>query len=428
MLLLSCQIIAGTLAFAALFQALFALGFSRKLIGAAASKLPSTTPFAETDSGKQKPVAVVLSLRGADPDLEHGLEQLFSQSYPDYYVFITIDRDEDPAALAVQRALAKSQFSRVRVQTLQKRRGTCSLKNSALLQMLESVPNQYRIVVQADADLLFHKEWLSDLVAPFANSEVGAVFGNRWFWPEEGRLGSLVRYLWNAAAVVPMWIFRIPWGGTLAVRREIFEQTDLVEKLGLAAVDDALMRSAVESLDKQIVFAPRLMMTNREECSSGFALEFITRQMLWTRLYHPRWFPVVLHAALSTALLLGCVLLFFYGIATGNWQAVAWLLAGVCGYQLTMAGLLGLLERGMQCIAQGRKEAAYRPSLMHWMKVFVAIPITQLIYAVAIIRCCTLHKISWRGIEYQISAPFQVDRLNDTAFVPTVGRSANESL
>lgn len=424
MLLVICQVLAGILAFAAIAQALFAWVFTRHLIGAVK---PYDQATKQRDR-KQPPVAVVLSLRGADPDLERGLLQLFSQSYPDYHVYITVDREEDPAATAVQKAIAASGFSHVSVQPLCKRRETCSLKNSALLQMLEQVSERYPLIVQADADLVFHVDWLAELVAPLADPQVGAVFGNRWFWPEEGRLGSLVRYLWNAAAVVPMWLFRIPWGGTLAVRREIFVKTDLCEKLGKAAVDDALMRSAVESLGQQIVFAPRLIMTNREECSSKFALEFITRQMLWTRLYHPRWFPVVLHAAISTAIFLLCVVLMVAGVVTQNTPALLWLFVGAGGYQLSMAGLLALLERGIHRIAQHRNEPAYRPSFSRWMKVLVAIPVTQLIYAVAIVRCCTLQKISWRGIEYQISAPFQVDRLNDTAFTPPSDRTSNESL
>ena len=58
---------------------------------------------------------------------------------------------------------------------------------------------------------------------------MGVASGNRWYMPAEATAGSLVRYLWNAAAVVQMYWYGIAWGGSLAFK------TKLLREAGLAA-------------------------------------------------------------------------------------------------------------------------------------------------------------------------------------------------
>ena len=48
------------------------------------------TPF-------QPPVAIILSLRGADPGLEEGLRRLLTQDYDHYQLVVIVDHPSDPA-------------------------------------------------------------------------------------------------------------------------------------------------------------------------------------------------------------------------------------------------------------------------------------------------------------------------------------------
>ena len=75
------------------------------------------------------------------------------------------------------------------------------------------------MVALLDADTIPHRTWLRELVAPLADPRVGAATGNRWYMPAEAGWAGLVRYLWNAAAVVQMYCYGIAWGGTLALKR-----------------------------------------------------------------------------------------------------------------------------------------------------------------------------------------------------------------
>ncbi len=49
-----------------------------------------------------------------------------------------------------------------------------------------------------DADAVTWSGWLRALIQPLIENEtIGASSGNRWYTPENGELGSLVRAFWN---------------------------------------------------------------------------------------------------------------------------------------------------------------------------------------------------------------------------------------
>ena len=73
----------------------------------------------------------------------------------------------------------------------------------------------------ADADTIAHPTWLRELAGALADPTVGAATGNRWYMPDEISAAAMVRYLWNAAAIVQMYCYRIAWGGTLAVKTSV---------------------------------------------------------------------------------------------------------------------------------------------------------------------------------------------------------------
>src|SRR5579862_9174839 len=159
-------------------------------------------------------VAVVLSVRGADPSLLDCLRRLLQQDYPDYEVFIVIDSENDPAWEILQPILAEPCGARVHLRVLGTKYETCSLKVSGTAQALGELDASYGVVVLIDADVIPYATWLRDLVRPFHDARVGATMGLRWYLPETANWGSLVRSLWNAAAVSQMYAFHMTWAGS----------------------------------------------------------------------------------------------------------------------------------------------------------------------------------------------------------------------
>jgi len=184
-----------------------------------------------TASGLSWPrTAVVVCLRGSDPFLADNLRAVLDQDYPDYSVHIVVDSPDDPAWDAVRKVVAQFDAQRVRVTTLEERKETCSLKCSSIVQVVSRLDDSYEVVALADADTSPHRTWLKELVMAMADDDVGAATGNRWYMPSRSSVGAVERYLWNAAAVVQMFCYSVPWGGTLAIKREVFRKCNLLER------------------------------------------------------------------------------------------------------------------------------------------------------------------------------------------------------
>ncbi|HLJ09918.1 MAG TPA: glycosyltransferase family 2 protein, partial [Planctomycetaceae bacterium] len=183
-------------------------------------------------------IAVVLSLRGADPFLDRCLKGLLAQNYPRYEVQIVVDSELDPAWDLVHRLAGDCRAPFVRIEPLKVRRQTCGLRISSLIQAVSSLDETYGAVVLVDADVVPHANWLRELVGPMRDPAVGATTGIRWYMPEAHNPGTLVRYLWNAAAIPQMQAFGIGWGGSLAIRTDLLSDANLLDKWSQIMFED----------------------------------------------------------------------------------------------------------------------------------------------------------------------------------------------
>ena len=171
-------------------------------------------------------------------------------------VRIVVDSREDPAWAIVEEAVNRCQATHVQIASLAERRETCSLKCSSVLQAISELDESFEVVALVDADTIPHRNWLRELVAPLADERVGASTGNRWYMPTQPTWGALVRYIWNSAAIVQMYWYRIPWGGTLAIKTRVFRETDVLEKWGNSFCEDTMLRRVLRPLGLSVAFVP----------------------------------------------------------------------------------------------------------------------------------------------------------------------------
>lgn len=367
-----------------------------------------------TDTTELPYVVVVLPIRGADPSLAACLRGLLNQDYARYELRIIIDSLEDPAWSLVHQVLGNNQGPRVQVSALHARRHTCSLKTSALLQAIGTLDKSCQVVALIDADVIPYRGWLRDLTLPLMNPKVGATTGIRWFLPKTAAWGAVVRYLWNAAASVQMHAYHIPWGGSLALRADVFRHSDLLQKWGVSLWEDTGCYQTLRDLGLQLKFVPAATMINHETTDLKGCFRFIRRQMLNVRLYHRSWPAILAHGfgsalALTTALALAVV-----APAAGSWEAAALLLAGVVVYVLGMALGLVWIEQPIQSLAAGRGEAIVPVS---W-KSLCAIPLAHIVYFASLVSACLVAKVSWRGITYEFKGPWTVRMRRYRPYLP----------
>lgn len=352
--------------------------------------------------------AVVLCLRGHDPFLDACLEGLLRQDYPFYHVWIVIDQPDDPAWAISQQAVRRLQAANVTIEPLEERLATCSLKGSSLAQAVSRIDESFAVVAFLDGDTIPHRTWLRELAAPLQTPGVGVSSGNRWYVPQDARWGTLVRYVWNAAAVVQMYWNHFTWGGSVALRGEIARHPELSNRWRAAISTDTVIHRIVRSEGLRTAFVPSLLIMNREGCRLSDFYVWVQRQLAVGRLYHKGWPVVLSHGVLATLAPLGALAAVTAGIVQGRWGLAFAALAGGVAYWFLMAGLFIVLERSVRGSVRARGETPDTWSAMTAVRLFFALPLTQAVYAAALCKATFLRTFRWRGVVYRVDGPWQV--------------------
>ncbi|MCA9142843.1 MAG: glycosyltransferase family 2 protein [Planctomycetaceae bacterium] len=364
--------------------------------------------------------AVLLCLRGADPNLTHSLRRLLRQDYPDYKLFIAVDSEKDPAWNIVRQTIAELGATNVVVAPLRQRLKTCSLKCSSLVQLLGDVDDSFEVIVLADADLESHATWLRELIAPMADPMVGATFGNRWFLPGQGWMGSLVRQLCNGPSIVVMLAAQIPWGGSLAIRSSVVKAGNLRDKWAHAIVDDGPVRTVVKQQRMKLQFVPSLLMANREECDLAFAHQFLRRQLTWTSTYVRPWWPALLAYSLgSAAMWAGAVAMAIVCAARGDISEATLFGSGALILSTVVSVLWFILDGSARSVVRRQGELAIPASQSQLFRIPLALSLAVCIHLCASLSATFARRIEWRGVKYEIQGPWKVRMLEDTAIAVT---------
>ncbi len=365
-------------------------------------------PGADGEEREWPRAAVLLSLRGADPSLENCLQGLLHQDYPHYSIRIIIDNRDDPAWDMVAKILAREPTAAalVTVCVLEQRRDTCSLKVSAQIQAIKELDESFEVVALIDADVIPARNWLRSLVRPFADPRVGATTGVRWYAPPDTGWGTLVRYLWNAAANTQMYSFHIPWGGSLVFRARVLRDSDLLARWATSFCEDTGSYGVLRDLGLQLRFVAEAAVVNRESIALPNCCSFMRRQLLCARLHHAHWGKLLWANVATGFSLVATAGLCLTGILTGN---VLWAFGcgGLLGaYGLGLLAALVALERRVRRVVRGRGEEA--PAFPPTAKFLLAAPLTQVLHFACLFSALRLRRILWRGITYELESSGKV--------------------
>ena len=371
---------------------------------------------------------VILALRGGDPFLRRCLEGLLSQDYGCYAVRIVVDHPDDPALKTVREVLAEHTASfqpetpvgtnDVELLVVSRHRETCALKCNSLLEAVERLDAETEVVVTLDADTNPYPSWLAELVEPLSDDRFAAATGMRWYFPPKGNAGTLVRYLWNAAAFVQMYFYKIPWGGSLAMRRELFTQNDLVHRWEHALTDDASLVSVTRQSGNRIAYVTSVLMSNRETCRLIPFFYWVRRQMLVAKLYHRSWPAILCQCLLISLPQIVLVALMIVTAMTGKWYEFCQVVGIFTFYWLAVVGTLAPMESAIRKILQRTNTVPERPTWKMVAMTVLAIPLTQAVYTFAVLSLFGQKRVEWRGIEYEITDERQVRMIEYKPYTP----------
>lgn len=353
------------------------------------------------------PALVVLCLRGGDPFLHKSLGLLIDQDYPRYRIRIVVDSPEDEAHQYVRDVLGETPPPHVEVRTLAERYATCSYKMSGILHGTQDLPEGTALVALMDGDTVPHATWLRELATPIVREGAGVSTGNRWYAPHRATLGSMCRFWWNACLLPLMTLFRIPWGGTMAVRSDLIRDEELRRRLRHAYSEDTTIGQFALDRGERIVFPPTLIIVNREEIGVRSFVQFDVRQMIAARITHHSWPWLWLHGILSS---LGMM----YPLTWLLFVPVGWPADAAFGlYYFTMWGAELVQAFSIRRVLATRNERITGwNEASRWWYAAVAVLVLPYLHLAAAIHAATLRRVCWRGVWYRIGGrpPVQVER------------------
>ncbi|MEI6829412.1 MAG: glycosyltransferase family 2 protein [Synechococcaceae cyanobacterium ELA445] len=352
---------------------------------------------------------VVLCLRGVDPGLEVLLRQLARQRFSPWRLRLVVDSREDPAWALAQRVVAACELEgiatwrSVRIEWLSARPEKGSLKCAALRQAFLSLDLATQLVVLVDGDAAIDARWLASLATACWQEGVGAVSGNRWFAPAGDSLSGVVRALWGTGAIVLMSAFGIPWGGSLAIRRQAMEESGWLEVLRTSLCEDTALAAPLARAGWRHLFLPAAIAVETDEGPRlGALVRWIGRQLLMARLHHPAWPLVALHGFATSALLTLVFLQLLAAGLMGRQDQFVLLLAALACYELGSWALAAWIARitGRALAGRGKGLAPLTPQRL--LGRLLLLPLTQLVYGWAMVRAALARRVEWRDITYQL--------------------------
>lgn len=356
-----------------------------------------------TDPGFYSPkVALLCPCKGMEPGLERNLVSLTEFDYPNYEIFFLIASASDAAYSIIKRVAATS---RVKAQVvLTEKPDGCGEKVNNLRLGLAQVPPEFEVLAFADSDGRPEKHWLRRMVAPLADSRIGATTTMRWLMPNKNNLATALLVAWNAPIVTMLSEKgrNFCWGGGTAIRQSVFEQSGVIEAWRHSVSDDYSMTRALEQAGRPIVFLPECIVPSFVETDFTGLMEFTNRQVLITRVYAEKMWRMAAgaHLLYCLTLIFGISLTFSYFLAS---------LAAFPFAALTfLPVLLSMIRGALRAAGVSEAMPAYKSSIgaQAWIYVLLTVLIPFL-YVVNFLTSLIKRKIRWRGVTYEVISPEQ---------------------
>ena len=349
---------------------------------------------------------LIVPCKGLDSAFQQNISSFFEQDYENYLLWFVVDDESDPAyGELCQLKNRLSQSSKAQdVQVFVAGQGqTCSQKIHNLLYCYEKISDDIDVLAFADSDICVRSNWLSHIVYPLRKAKNGAASGYRWFIPESNNLASLALSAMNAkvAQLLGNTHFNQAWGGSMAIRVEVFREFGLDKIWPKALSDDLSLSVAVKKAGLLVVFVPACLVASHEVTTWRKLFEFARRQFLITRVSAPKtwWFGLLSGLYSISGLWAGAGLAIYAG-ATQNENLP--LFAAVPVLFFTSQLIRAILRQRMAGKLLEHERRAMRAAccadiLAFWLWSFLML--------LLIISSAFGRTICWRGIRYKLLGP-----------------------
>ena len=238
-------------------------------------------------AGFTPPVSNLKPIRGVDPDAYENFASFCRQDYPEYEMLFCVDSKDDPAVPVLQK-LAR-EFPERRIRVLYGSGRNASNDKVAKLARLASEA-AYEHVVISDSDVRVRPDYLRQVIAPLADSRVGAA---TCFYVETEQR-TFADWLQSAgmlsdfyAGIIVAWQLdgvKFALGPTIATTRSRLAEFGGYESIENRPADDLLVGRLIAEQGHEVVLLPYTVLTVADYAS--------IRDLIHKRL---RWIVVMRH-------------------------------------------------------------------------------------------------------------------------------------
>jgi cellulose synthase/poly-beta-1,6-N-acetylglucosamine synthase-like glycosyltransferase len=357
-------------------------------------------------SGYRPRTVLIVPCKGLDSAFAENISSLFNQDYDNYLLWFVVADKSDPAYVKLCELKEKlgmsSRAEEVQILVAGQAK-SCGQKVHNLLYCYEKIDSDIEVMAFADSDVCMRSNWLSHLVYPLRQTKTGVASGYRWFIPRRNNPASLALSAINAkvAQFLGNSRFNQAWGGSMAVRVDVFRRLGIDTIWRTALSDDLSLSWAVKKAGLKVVFVPACMVASYESTTWGRLFEFGRRQFLITRVSYPRtWWFGFMAALFSVLGLWGTLGIAVYAAADG-FNNLRFFFAVPVVFFLAQMGRAVLRQK---MIMQLLKEASSAMRAARWADILLFWVWSLLLLGI-IVSSAFGRTIRWRGIWYKLLGP-----------------------
>jgi cellulose synthase/poly-beta-1,6-N-acetylglucosamine synthase-like glycosyltransferase len=352
---------------------------------------------------------LIVPCKGLDSAFHKNVTSFFEQDYENFLLWFVVGEESDPAygeLCRLKEQLSQSSKARDIQVFVAGNSQTCSQKIHNLLYCYNRISDDIDVLAFADSDICVQNNWLSHLVYPLRKAKYGAASGYRWFVPKRNNPASLALAAMNAkvAQLLGNTRFNQAWGGSMAIRVDVFRKLGLDKLWPKTLSDDLSLSVAVKKAGMIVAFVPACLVASHEVTTWQELFEFARRQFIITRVSAPLTWLFGLFSGLYSVL--------------GIWAAAGVAIyAGVIGHEnlpifaavpvvfFTSQLIRAILRQRMagKLLEQERQKiraARVADILGFWL--------WSILMLILIISSAFGRTIRWRGIRYKLLGPTEI--------------------
>ncbi|MCG8378687.1 MAG: bacteriohopanetetrol glucosamine biosynthesis glycosyltransferase HpnI [Proteobacteria bacterium] len=254
---------------------LFAI-FSVELFNLKRRKSNSSIDFQPT-------VTILKPICGLDPELEENLRSFCQQNYPEYQVIFGIQDKNDPAIPIVKKIINEFKDGDVSYVIDARLYGT-NHKISNLINMYPGAKYDYLLI--ADSDMRVPDDYLANVMAPFADQQLGAVTC-LYSGTSKGKLASSLNAMfineWFFPSVLISRILqpiKFCLGATMVIHRNVLNEIGGFSSLSNYLADDYMLGKMITRLGYKVKMIDYIVENIVEEASIK---DLFIHELRWAR-------------------------------------------------------------------------------------------------------------------------------------------------